>query len=95
MGTLRTSEIFNDSRLRIIAIESVDFRHNKTNAGYRMHGTIEPIAIVICGPDATYALDMKANPVNFDQLREELPELDTMIAPSDNTWISALQTAMK
>ena len=80
MGTLRASEIFNDSGLMLIAIESVDFRHSKTNTVCRMYGKIEPIAVIVCAPDATYALDMEAKPAALDQLRQEIPELDTIIA---------------
>ena len=79
MGTLRTSEIFNDSKLTLIAVESVDVRHSKTNAGCRLYGNIEPIAVIVCGPDTTYALDMELRPVAFDQLRRDIPELDAII----------------
>ena len=85
MGTLRASEIFNDSGLMLIAIESVDFRHSKTNTVCRMYGKIEPIAVIVCGPDAIYALDMEAKPAALDQLRQDIPELDAIIEPFDKT----------
>jgi hypothetical protein len=81
MGTLRASEIFNDSGLMLIAIESVDFRHSKTNTVCRIYGKIEPIAVIVCGPDAIYALDMEAKPAALDQLRQDIPELDAIIEP--------------
>ena len=80
MGTLRASEIFNDSTLTLIAVVSVDFRHSKTNTGCQLYGSIEPIAVIVCSPDGTYALDMEAKPANFDQLRQDIPELGALIA---------------
>lgn len=84
MVTLRASEIFSDSRLTLIAVESVDFQHTKTNTGYRVYGNIEPIVLIVCGPDGTYALDMEAKLVTFDQLKQNIPELETLIAPLNN-----------
>lgn len=79
MTTLRASEIFNDSRLRLIAIESVDFRSSKTTTLCQMFGKIEPIALVVCGRDAAYALDMEARPATLEHLRRDVPGLDAML----------------
>ncbi len=81
MRTLRTSEIFNDSRFTLIAVESVEYRHSKTNTVCELHGNIEPIAVVVHGPDGTYALDMESKPADFDQLRQDIPGLDAIVAP--------------
>ena len=73
---LRTREVYKDSTRTLIAVESVDFQHNTTNTGGHFIGNINPIAVIVHGPEGKYALDMEANPANMDQLREELPELD-------------------
>lgn len=80
MSTLRATEIFSNSILTLIAVESVDFRHGKANTGCHLYGSIEPIAVVVCSPEGTYAFDMKAEPANFDQLRQDVPELDVIVA---------------
>jgi len=80
MRTLRSSEIFNDSKLTLIAIESVDFQHSRTNAVCHLYGSVEPLAIVVCSQDGTYALDMEARPADFEQLRQDMPELDAIVA---------------
>ncbi len=80
MGTLRTSQIFSNSRLTLIAVESIEFRHRKTNTGCQLYGSIEPIAVIVHGPDGTYAFDMAAKLVTLDQLRQNIPELDAIIA---------------
>jgi hypothetical protein len=79
MGTLRASEIFYGTRRRLIAIESVDFGYDKTDAVCRMQGKIEPVALIVCTPDTCYALDMQARPAAVDPLRQAIPELDAMI----------------
>jgi len=42
----------------------------------RLFGRIEPVAVVVCTANGSYALDMDANPANLDQLRKSVPELD-------------------
>ena len=81
MATLRVSEIFSDSRLTLIAVESVDFQHNKMNTGCQLYGNIEPVIVIVCGPDRTYALDMEAKLVDLGQLKQNISGLDTLTAP--------------
>ena len=47
MRTLRAIEIFNNATHKLIAIEAVDFQSNLVNKGYHLHGTLEPVAIII------------------------------------------------
>ena len=79
MATLRARAVFTDSRHKIVAIESVDFQYKKTNTHSRMFGYLKPIAIIVYSPDALYAVDMEAQPVALEQLRQDIPELDIMI----------------
>lgn len=85
MTILRATEIFNDSRLMLIAIESVNCNHSTTSTSYRLYGKIEPIAVIVCGPDGIYALNMEAKFTILDQLRQDIPELDAIIASFNNT----------
>ena len=75
MGRLRTSELFNDSKLTLIAVESVDLRYHKNNTSCVLHGSINPVAVIVRSADGSYALDMEAKPVNLDQLKQDIPEL--------------------
>lgn len=81
MCPLRVSEMFNDSGFTLLAVESVDIQHSKTDAGCWLYGSIEPMAVIVCGPDEIFALDMQAKLIALDQLIQEIPELDAMIAP--------------
>jgi len=82
MCPLRVREMFNDSRLTLLALESVDIQRSKTNAGCWLYGSIEPMAVIVCGPDGILALDMEAKLVALDRLMQEIPELETIIAPT-------------
>ena len=79
MGKLRTSEFFNDSKLTLIAVESIDFQYHKTNASCVLHGRIDPVAVIVRSADGTYALDMEAKPVDLDQLKQDISELHAML----------------
>lgn len=81
MNTMRASEIFNDAGLMIVVIESVEFLHCNTNTICQMYGKIVPVAVVVCGPDSSYAIDMEAKPASLDQLKQDIPGLDAVISP--------------
>jgi hypothetical protein len=85
MESLRATEIFNDSRFRLIAVESVSFQCSKTNASGWLYGNIETIAVIVCGPDEIYALDMDAKLIVLEQLRQDVPGLDAIIGPRNKT----------
>ena len=89
---MRAREIFCDSGLLLIALASVDFRRSKTNIGCLTYWNIEPIAVIVCSPDGTYALDMEAKLVAIDQLRQNFPELDAVIAPFNKAKNLRLRT---
>ncbi len=81
MGTLRASEIFNNSGIIIIALELVDCRHSKSDAVCQLYGSIELIAVIICDEDGVHAFDTDIKPVALDRLRQGVSEFDTLIAP--------------
>lgn len=80
MATLRAREIFHDAGCQLIAVESVDYQRGRTRSGCHVYGRVEPVAVIICGPDRAYALDMESGPVSLDRLKEDVPGLDAMIA---------------
>ncbi len=85
MSNLRAYEIFRDSKRMLIAIESVSYRHGKTTMGCHLYGNIEPIAVIVCHPDGIYALDMELEFKQLDQLRQDIPGLDAMLASFNQT----------
>lgn len=70
MARLRAITVFADQRFTVIAVESVELRHGNTGYGHHLTASLEPVAVVVKGPDKTYAVDMEAKPVsiNVDQL---------------------------
>ena len=85
MTRLRASQIVNDAGLMLIAIEAVDFQQNKTTSSCRCHGNIEPLALIVCSPAGINALDMEAKHITLDQLVQNIPKLDAMIAAFNKT----------
>jgi hypothetical protein len=84
MTALRATEIFNDAKQMLIAIESVGCRHIKTSKSYQLYGKIEPIAVIVCSSGEIYAFDMAARYILLDELRQNVPELDGIIASFNN-----------
>jgi hypothetical protein len=72
MARLRTRTVFSDERLSVTAVESLEFRADRTSQKGYVIGNLEPIAIIVREPDKTYAIGMDAQPVEVDQLN--LPE---------------------
>lgn len=66
MARLRAKTIFTDQRFTVIAVESVELRHGNTRFGHHLTASLEPVAVVVKGPDKTYAVDMEAKPVCID-----------------------------
>ena len=84
MDSLRASEVFKVSAFKLIAVESVDLRQSRTKTGCRLHGKIEPVAVIVCSTDGTYALDMEAQAVDVDRLKQATPGLDSIMRPFDH-----------
>ena len=84
MTALRASEIFSDSGIKLIAIESVDFQSSRTTSRCQVYGNIKPIAVVVCGSQGIYALDMESKPADLGQLRQVIPELDALVSTFHN-----------
>ena len=80
METLRAREIFSDVRLSLFAVESVDVQQGKTRSSCHVYGRMAPVAVIVCGPDKAYALDMESKPTSLDRLRQDIPGLNAMIA---------------
>ena len=75
MSTWRAHKIFDDATYTLFAIASVVVRHSKANAIYHVYGKIAPVAVIVCSPAGTYALDMHARPVSIERLRQDLAGL--------------------
>jgi len=74
--------MFSDAALTVVAVETIQITQRRTPTGYQLFGTAEPIAVVVCAPDGVHALDMAAKPIDFGQLRQDIPAFDSIIAAS-------------
>ena len=78
MATIRPRPVFSDSTVTIVAIESIEIDQHRTAMGNQLFGAARPVAVVICAPDSTYALDLSAKPIDLEQLRQEIPDLEAV-----------------
>jgi len=79
MDKLRAVELYRDDQRRLIAIESVEFNHAKSKHSYQLYGSLIPIAIVVCTPEANEVLLVGEDNTRLDIFRQYLPELDELI----------------
>lgn len=83
MSTLRARKIFNDSKHQLIVVESADKWQRKSNFGCYSYVRIEPLAIVVLGPDAKIqAFDMSGKQVAIDLLEKSVSKLSELISSS-------------
>ena len=79
MDKVRATVISNDAGMKLIAIESVECTHIKTESSYRFIARIEPIAVVVHDGRGVYALDMSAQAVVLKRLERDVPGLAQML----------------
>ncbi len=79
MKKIRVKEVFKDASHLVMAIETIHTQKDRTDSSCTMSGLIQPVAIVVCNLEETYALDIEAQPTAVEPLRREIPELDFAI----------------
>lgn len=69
---LRTRQIYSDTMFTVRVVESVDSWQSRSTKHFRAAGKIEPLAVVVSGPDGEYALDINAEPIGAERLAQML-----------------------
>ena len=77
METFRARPVSVEQRFSLIAIECVESHRHRSSNGCRFSALLEPVALVVCGPETIRALDMQGNAMDVDELRRNVPELDS------------------
>lgn len=78
MAKLRIKEILRRSSLTVFAVERVALRRNNLKSACLLRGEIQPIAVIVCAGRDTYALNMEAQALDLEQLKRDIPELDSI-----------------
>ena len=84
MASLRARQIFRDSSRTLLAVESVDYWHVESQSACQAFGSVTLVAVVLCGPEETRALDAQARPADLRRLRRGVPGLDALLPRSTN-----------
>ncbi len=84
MERLRTCEIYRDDKVTVFGVESVASQYGKSAAAYQLYGKVEPVAVLVCTAGGISALDMLAEPIALESLRETVPDLDGILKKCSN-----------
>ena len=79
MEKLRVSEIYNEAGLRLLAVSFIAI-HCSFNNKVSLFGNIKPVAVIVCRGSDIYALDTEGGIIPLEELAEQVPEIDTLIA---------------
>ena len=82
MNSLRATPIYTNSKLSLIAVESIERGHHKSESGCRFFGGIKPVAVIVCDRDGAFALGIEEGFADIDPLLEDVPGLAAMISAS-------------
>lgn len=69
---LRIRQIYSDTAFTVRVVESVETWQSRTPSGCQTAGRIEPLAVVVSGPDGEYAVDVNAEPIGTERLAQIL-----------------------
>jgi uncharacterized spore protein YtfJ len=86
MNRFRTTTIHADSRLALIAVESLERRYEKSESGCWLHGVLKPAAVIVCNTDGAHVIGIEEGFDNIDLLIEDIPELKSMIDSLISKW---------
>ena len=84
MTCLRAIPVYSDSKLSLIAVESIERRDEMSTTGCRLLGNIKPVAVIVCAADGIHALGIEEEFVAIDPLLKDVPGLEAMIASLNN-----------
>jgi hypothetical protein len=79
VSQLRASTLVSQPALTVIAVERVDLTVTRASIGGYCYASITPVAIIVCTPGRTYAVDIEANPVSVDSLTRDIPALSGIL----------------
>jgi hypothetical protein len=91
VATLRTSTVYRDGPLTVLAVASAESSARRGYSHWYVSGVMNPVAIVVCGPGEPYAVDTAGNPLDIDQLRRDVADLDALLVSSVRVDITAQQ----
>lgn len=77
---LRIREIHSDALRTVSVVESFETWHSRTPVHCQAAGRIEPLAVVVSGPDGEYAVDVNAEPIDAERLSRMLEEVSITFA---------------
>jgi hypothetical protein len=81
MKRFRATTIQSDSRLALIAVESLERRYEKSDSGCWLSAALKPVAVIVCTTDGTSVFGIEEEFADIDLLIEDVPELEKLKVP--------------
>lgn len=79
MATLKATRLYADDRQTVIVINTVDIRHEQTDAALGLYASSKPVAVVVSAASGTRAIDMNAEPLDLDRLLDDAGEVGALL----------------
>lgn len=80
MQTLRARKIHADGAVKIIAIETVYCRPQKSSGLYLLYAHIEPTALVVCAGGSNRVVSLASTQTSLEELRRDVNGLRALLA---------------
>ena len=79
MQKLRASEIHADDTIRVIAIEAVHCKAEKSGGFCRLDARLEPAAMIVCAAGDNRVINLASAETSLEQLKREVPGLCALL----------------
>ena len=68
MTRVREKIVFSDDRFTVTAVESLEFRTDRSDRHGLVTGSLRPVCVIVRERKRSYALDMDAQPVDIERI---------------------------
>ena len=75
----RVRNVFRTDDLTVVAVELTNSYRQCTERGFNTFESISPTAIIVCTASECFAVDTLGNTIDLDQLRRDVPALETAL----------------
>ncbi|GGX74211.1 hypothetical protein [Saccharospirillum salsuginis] len=83
-GQLQLGQPIRTMGMTLIPIGHLQIEHSEHTGAFWFHGSLDPVALVIQGPEGVIARDVEGRELCLQSLIERLPELASRLEPDPN-----------
>lgn len=87
MASLRANTIYSSAEIRVIAIESIECRPEKSAGCYRLYASIVAEALIVCAADQTHVVNLASTEIPLAELESSVPGLRDLVGQPDRSLV--------